>query len=261
MKLNANPASDETSLPRTKELRIEDAYMYLDQVKMEFADRPHVYNEFLDIMKMFKGQEIDIPGMMLRVSSLFRGNEPLLLGFSIFIPEGYRIEWMELNAAPSSDEAPLPLDLSVEFNDAVNYVTTIKRRFANDPKIYVEFLEVLHTYQKEQRGIKEVLDEVSVLFADHADLLSGFAYFLPDAVQGPAKARLDDAAWKAADRAREIQQRQAAAADDFCDFDCIVIDEDDFFDLKSEDFRSMDEVIDDVIDNEFDDDDGTLIEE
>ena len=52
--------------------------------------------------------------------------------------------------------------------------------------------------------------------------------------------------------------KKAAAADDFCDFDCIVIDED-FFDLKSEDFRSMDEVIDDVIDNEYDDDDGTLI--
>lgn len=165
---------------------------------------------------------------------------------------------MELNAAPSSDEAPLPMDLSVEFNEALNYVTTIKRRFANDPKIYREFLEVVHTYQKER--IKEVLDEVSVLFADHADLLRGFAYFLPDAVQGPAKARLDDAARKAEDRAREIQQRQAAAADDFCDFDCIVID-DDFLDLKSEDFRSMDEVIDDIIDNEFDDDDGTLIEE
>ena len=71
----------------------------------------------------------------------------------------------------------------IEFDHAINYVTTIKRRFASHPEIYRKFLEILHTYQKEQRGIKEVLDEVSLLFADHADLLKEFTYFLPDAVQ------------------------------------------------------------------------------
>lgn len=28
-----------------RELRVEDALQYLDQVKMEFGDRPHIYNE------------------------------------------------------------------------------------------------------------------------------------------------------------------------------------------------------------------------
>ncbi len=45
------------------------------------------------------------------------------------------------------------------------------------------FLKILHTYQKEQKNIKEVLEQVSQLFADHADLLMEFTYFLPDAVQ------------------------------------------------------------------------------
>ena len=45
------------------------------------------------------------------------------------------------------------------------------------------FLKILHTYQKEQRGIKDVLEQVSHLFADHPDLLMEFTYFLPDAVQ------------------------------------------------------------------------------
>lgn len=45
------------------------------------------------------------------------------------------------------------------------------------------FLKILHTYQKEQKGIKEVLEQVSQLFADHPDLLMEFTYFLPDAVQ------------------------------------------------------------------------------
>jgi paired amphipathic helix protein Sin3a len=44
-------------LPKpTKELKVEDALLYLDQVKMEFSDKPHIYNEFLDIMKNFKAQ-------------------------------------------------------------------------------------------------------------------------------------------------------------------------------------------------------------
>jgi len=51
----------------------------------------------------------------------------------------------------------------------------------------------LHTYQKEQRSIKDVLEQVSQLFADHADLLREFTYFLPDAVQEQAKERLSRA--------------------------------------------------------------------
>lgn len=56
------------------------------------------------------------------------------------------------------------------------------------------FLKILHTYQKEQKGIKEVLEQVSQLFADHPDLLMEFTYFLPDAVQDQAKERLERAA-------------------------------------------------------------------
>ena len=88
---------------------------------------------------------------------------------------------------------PSPQQPPVEFDHAINYVTTIKKRFASAPDTYKKFLEILHTYQKEQRGIKEVLDEVSVLFADHPDLLKDFTYFLPDAVQEQAKLQLQEA--------------------------------------------------------------------
>lgn len=75
-----------------RELRVEDALMYLDQVKMEFGDRPQIYNEFLDIMKTFKSQQIDTPGVIKRVSSLFEGNRHLMLGFNIFLPDDHQIE-------------------------------------------------------------------------------------------------------------------------------------------------------------------------
>jgi histone deacetylase complex regulatory component SIN3 len=89
-------------------------------------------------------------------------------------------------------------------------VTTIKKRFANEPETYKKFLEILHTYQKEQRGIKDVLEEVSVLFADHPDLLKEFTYFLPDAVQAEAKAQLDQAAKESEARMRARAAQKAS---------------------------------------------------
>ena len=419
-----------------RELRVEDALLYLDQVKVEFGDRPHIYNEFLDIMKTFKTQQIDTPGVIQRVSNLFQGNKRLVLGFNTFLPEGYKIELPldgdgppvavfrapgetvthilggPTDAQPSEaaagapamksspgaaaasqpprphqpaaaraglpphapplrgpslghgappgqprgtsgalgkppgsgilDQAPpvtapgagvaqyppgvhsatlqvqrdhpragapgqppqpmvgtaaeaaararldqhgravpgrlthppppvgsgrVPgiagagpqpqqlgsdsgLDLGaqpavagaaaasrpqgglqhqgqqspaasgaaaaagapqppLEFDHAINYVTTIKKRFAHEPETYKKFLEILHTYQKEQRGIKEVLEEVSVLFADHPDLLKEFTYFLPDAVQAQAKAQLDQVAKEAEARKRAASSKQA----------------------------------------------------
>jgi len=85
----------------------------------------------------------------------------------------------------------------VEFNHAINYVNKIKNRFQGQPDIYKQFLEILHTYQKEQRILKEgvvpppnyrptlteaeVYDKVAQLFQNQEDLLQEFGQFLPDA--------------------------------------------------------------------------------
>jgi paired amphipathic helix protein Sin3a len=71
---------------------LNDALSYLDQVKVQFADHPDVYNRFLDIMKDFKSGAIDTPGVIGRVSQLFTGNPELIQGFNTFLPPGYRIE-------------------------------------------------------------------------------------------------------------------------------------------------------------------------
>ena len=71
---------------------LNDALSYLDQVKVQFADHPDVYNRFLDIMKDFKSGQIDTPGVIERVSQLFAGNPGLIQGFNTFLPPGYKIE-------------------------------------------------------------------------------------------------------------------------------------------------------------------------
>ena len=90
---------EEDQTNTTRGLRVEDALMYLDQVKMEFGDSPHIYNEFVEIMKTFKSQEIDTPDAISRVAALFHGNKRLVLGFNTFLPEGYRIE-LPLDGSP-----------------------------------------------------------------------------------------------------------------------------------------------------------------
>ncbi|XP_015903335.1 paired amphipathic helix protein Sin3a [Parasteatoda tepidariorum] len=274
-------------------LKVEDALSYLDQVKYKFGNQPQVYNDFLDIMKEFKSQSIDTPGVIQRVSNLFRGHPELIVGFNTFLPPGYRIEVQpneqvqvsipgtSMGAAVTSltihptgppsttvvqqhptthstqtnhnsppppptitvNKASHPLPVvnnqshsnsqnqhvfnqsspahsqpspagspnnnnnntatappqqqqsqPVEFNHAINYVNKIKNRFQGQPDIYKQFLEILHTYQKEQRNIKdgqlssvkpltegEVYSQVANLFKNQEDLLQEFGQFLPDA--------------------------------------------------------------------------------
>ena len=302
---NSNNASSSTQFYR---LKVEDALSYLDQVKFQFEKTPEVYDQFLEIMKEFKSQSIDTPGVIQRVSNLFKGHNDLIEGFNTFLPPGYKIEvspndvvhYMGPNssmtaivqplsivstAKPKSNTPPIPATTTVlnlgssnsvsgsggkneplvlaslqnnnknnamqqqsttssqlsvklfptnplqaqahallnnvrgvntlpptsvassatalslqqaqqahlvaqqlhsnlnnnnlststsalsnttptnnnnqpqnqvEFGHAINYVNKIKSRFCNQPDIYKSFLEILHTYQKQQKNIKEV---------------------------------------------------------------------------------------------------------
>ncbi|VVC29015.1 Paired amphipathic helix,Histone deacetylase interacting domain,Sin3, C-terminal [Cinara cedri] len=292
-------------------LKVEDALSYLDQVKFKFSNHPQVYNDFLDIMKEFKSQSIDTPGVITRVSNLFKGHPELIVGFNTFLPPGYKIEiknnelgfhvsvsipqspaitssqtiihsttqhimsstpivttppvtltttppvvikpagHLPINqvnttsvvinhhtvhnsvtpTAPSTSFHPTQIPLSVaslsqvaasnipqvsipttqestnshnqpvEFNHAINYVNKIKNRFQGQPEKYKRFLEILHTYQKEQKSQKdnmvpltektlteaEVYQQVAKLFENQDDLLVEFGQFLPDAKTPDAK--------------------------------------------------------------------------
>uniref|UniRef100_A0A672PUS4 Paired amphipathic helix protein Sin3a n=1 Tax=Sinocyclocheilus grahami TaxID=75366 RepID=A0A672PUS4_SINGR len=191
-----------------KKSPVEDALSYLDQVKLQFGNQPHVYNDFLDIMKEFKSQCIDTPGVISRVSQLFKGHPDLIMGFNTFLPPGYKIEVQTNDLVNVTTPGQIhhitphgitvPNKVPVEFNHAISYVNKIKNRFQGQPNIYKSFLEILHKYQKEQRNAKEaggsytpalteqeVYAEVAQLFKNQEDLLSEFGQFLPDANSSP----------------------------------------------------------------------------
>nr|KAF6487357.1 SIN3 transcription regulator family member A [Rousettus aegyptiacus] len=88
----APPVAPVQGQQQFQRLKVEDALSYLDQVKLQFGSQPQVYNDFLDIMKEFKSQSIDTPGVISRVSQLFKGHPDLIMGFNTFLPPGYKIE-------------------------------------------------------------------------------------------------------------------------------------------------------------------------
>lgn len=168
-----------------QKLTTDDALQYLKEVKEMFQDQRDKYDHFLEVMKDFKAQRIDTEGVIARVKELFKGHNNLIYGFNTFLPKGYEITL--------DDEEPPPKK-AVEFDEAINFVNKIKKRFQNDEQVYKSFLDILNMYRKEHKNISEVYDEVSQLFEEHPDLLEEFTRFLPDnsssaAVHHPQHAR------------------------------------------------------------------------
>lgn len=64
---------------------------------------------------------------------------------------------------------------------------TNQNRFQDKPEIYKQFLEILQTYQREQKPIQDVYAQVTTLFNSAPDLLEDFKQFLPETA-GQAKA-------------------------------------------------------------------------
>jgi paired amphipathic helix protein Sin3a len=79
------------TMPSKQQPMINDALNYVDLVKAEFHNKPETYNLFLDVMRAFKEQVLDTPGVMKHVTYLFEGREALLQGFNSFVPPGYTI--------------------------------------------------------------------------------------------------------------------------------------------------------------------------
>eukprot|EP01098_Paradermamoeba_levis_P010318 TRINITY_DN4336_c0_g2_i2.p1 TRINITY_DN4336_c0_g2~~TRINITY_DN4336_c0_g2_i2.p1 ORF type:complete len:185 (-),score=44.81 TRINITY_DN4336_c0_g2_i2:643-1125(-) len=75
-----------------KPVTVGNALEFLDQVKHQFAQQPQVYTQFLEIMKEFKSESVDVPGVIARVLELFEGHKHLIMGFNTFLPPGYKIE-------------------------------------------------------------------------------------------------------------------------------------------------------------------------
>ncbi|KAF7327545.1 HDAC-interact domain-containing protein [Mycena kentingensis (nom. inval.)] len=241
------PVAPAPPRPSVKMLKVSDALSYLDAVKAQFHDEPDVYNKFLDIMKQFKSQNIDTPGVIKRVSDLFRDHPNLIQGFNTFLPSGYRIEcgkddqdanlitvttpsgttisttknglqqWSDSLGNPVAGPAPLPPVPKLSQREAqkarnavdpaIQYVQKIKQRC--DPKTYQQFLDILSDFHHAQEPVdeEEVSNKIKILFKDDPDLRADFAMFLPE---GHRKS-LEEQAVLRSERTKQKKQDPAAS--------------------------------------------------
>lgn len=96
-------------------------------------------------------------------------------------------------AAASGNGPRTPI---LEFNHAISFVNKIKNRFNSEPETYKNFLEILQTYQRDQKieevssaiasdvDTAKVYEQVIELFKNAPDLLAEFKQFLPESGGG-----------------------------------------------------------------------------
>jgi len=66
----------------------------------------------------------------------------------------------------------------VEIDDAIIYITKVKHRFSSEPQRYQIFLDILRSYQNNRGNMKDVFQQLSILFDGYDDLLDEFSSFL-----------------------------------------------------------------------------------
>ncbi|KAL8926545.1 MAG: hypothetical protein Q9208_002872 [Pyrenodesmia sp. 3 TL-2023] len=86
--------SPELDAPRDAEgSALQDAFSYIDRVKLHFIGQPENYVRFLDILNDFKSQSIDTSGVVNRLSILLAGAPELIQGLNAHLPPLYRINF------------------------------------------------------------------------------------------------------------------------------------------------------------------------
>ncbi|KAG8917803.1 hypothetical protein FRC01_002202 [Tulasnella sp. 417] len=187
-RLNPEDQSDvSSSFDGYRPLDVKDALSYLEQIKIKFPDKPEVYTQFLDTMKAFKSGQVDTPGVMERVATLFNGHASLIRGFNIFAPDGYKLSCTDngevirpsiITPHEANSSAPGPSDSSWVI-DAVLYFEMVRTEFEEQPAVYDQFMELINDYKKQTLGTAAFAERVSGLFRGHRALIVGLKIFLP----------------------------------------------------------------------------------
>ncbi|XP_057475957.1 paired amphipathic helix protein Sin3-like 3 isoform X2 [Actinidia eriantha] len=134
----------------SQRLTTNDALAYLKAVKNLFQDKQGKYDEFLEVMKDFKDQSIDM-AVIARVKELFRGHRDLVLTSIPFYQRAMRSPFhLRINH----------LQLRSLSNLKKRSTSSPKLRFKGDDHVYKAFLDILNIHRKEHKSITEVYKEV-----------------------------------------------------------------------------------------------------
>ena len=74
-----------------------EASSFLDDLKVQCADKSDVYEKFLHVMAEFKRQVIDTSETVFEASWLLKDHPKLIQRFNMFLPLGYRVDYFGSN--------------------------------------------------------------------------------------------------------------------------------------------------------------------
>ncbi|KAK0607135.1 hypothetical protein LWI29_009901 [Acer saccharum] len=167
---------------------------YMKTVQERLGDKSDSYVKFTVFLRDFKARRVDIESLGIQIKNLFEGYPDLILGFNMFLPDGYKIsldddedgdddEMTDTEDEPETETEPETeedeITKSAQFLDAISFVNKVKIRFQNDKKhVYKAFLEVWDRNQQDLFTYDDVYNGVSQLLGDHPDLLHEFVRLL-----------------------------------------------------------------------------------
>ncbi|KAF7316630.1 hypothetical protein HMN09_00395600 [Mycena chlorophos] len=164
-------------------LNVGDALSFLDAIKKESVahDEPHIYNEFLNIMKEFKAKAIDTPTTMERVKRLFDGYPELSEKFKIFAPnlESGNDNDAAISRAESESESKSAADSDLHDQDAADIVAHLKKLSLKDevaaqPEKQTVLHETIQAYEDKRIDTQDVVQRATELFEGHDELIMQF---------------------------------------------------------------------------------------
>ena len=160
----------------------EEAVIYLEKVKTTFIHQSDVYDRFLAIMKDFKAQNINTPGVIQRVSELFKGHPDLMYGFNTFLPPGFHVPLEDAEGTVQEDEdddGPDPVDNDqTNLDRAIVFYASLNKKLKNQSGLLAQFWEALQSYETDKK-LGPLCDKVVVLFEDYPNYLERFQQLLP----------------------------------------------------------------------------------
>ncbi|KAK9024316.1 hypothetical protein V6N11_004483 [Hibiscus sabdariffa] len=107
------------------------ALEFLDTVKQRFHEKMEKYYDFVQVIEDFKDQRTDTAGFVAMVKELFEGERDLILGFNIFLPQGFRFHF----------HMGIKDVLACEVCDLV--VGFLQAKFQGDDHVYQSFLDII----------------------------------------------------------------------------------------------------------------------
>ncbi|KAG5624322.1 hypothetical protein H5410_009540 [Solanum commersonii] len=200
---------------RPQGIKFEEAASFVEKVKERFRNDNHVYESFLNILRMYNMEHEKSYDVYHKVAILFKNHSDLIDEFAKFLPDSsadlkLRERIDQLTILFSSFMRRLGGDVcgssrgesynqsqfhesglseirddsgknsKPEYYDALSYLKEVKDMFSDQAEKYNIFLDVMTDFMRKRIDVVGVIAKIKKLFKGHPRFLLGFNFFLPN---------------------------------------------------------------------------------